>query len=297
MKHLKYLSYTLHVALCLLLGACSEERVTYDGPDFVMFSDSVHTLPIVDNDSVFDICVSAAHVTSYDRTLAVELLAQQSNAIRGYHFDLLNQTVTIPAGELTGSVKVRGYQSHLETDDSVGFFLRLLPGNLKTSSLYGTDTRIMLQKAKRFDLQDFVGYAVVQSSWILNYMPAISSRLIRVEADPEVKNRVILRNLYYKGYDVKLDLMVGDLSNPLVHFERQTFAPTTEAFGTIYGNGKIMMDENLANLSYYSSLERYIWFYTDLSVDNVGTVGTFVHLIAFISDDQAEQLIKEGIDH
>lgn len=283
--------------MSLTFSACSEEHVTYDGPDFVMFADSVQTLPVVDNDSVFDIVVSAAHAVGYDRTMAVELLADRSNAIRGYHFDLLNQTLKIPAGQLTAKVQVRGYHDHLELSDSLGFVLRLLPGTNGTSSLYGTETRVMLEKAKRFDLQDFVGYAVVQSSWILNYMPAIGSRLIRVEADPEVKNRLILRDLYYKGYDVKVDLTDNDIRNPLLHFDTQVFAPTTEAFGTVYGNGKIMMDENLANVSYYSSLERYLWFYSDLYVENVGTVGTFVHLVAFISDDQAEQMIKEGVDH
>lgn len=271
--------------------------MTYDGPDFVMFSDSLQTLPVVDNDSVFDIYVSAMHTTGYDRTLAVELLAKESNAVRGYHFELLNQTVTIPAGQLVGSVKVRGYNTHLEVGDSLGFILQLLPGQQKTSELYGVRTRVMLQKAKRFDIQDFVGYAVVQSTWIYNYMPTITQRLIRVEADSKHTNSIILRDLYYKGYDVRLDLTSNSLVDPLLHFEEQVFAPTTEAFGTKYGNGKIMMSENAAYLSYYSSVERFILFYTDLFVYDVGTVGTFVHVLKFISDDEAERLIKEGVSH
>lgn len=295
-KTLKRYIIILVPYLLALLASCEERVVKYDGPDFVMFCDSVLTLPVVDDDSVFQVKVCAMHATDYDRTLAVELKAGKSNAVRGYHFELLGQTITIPAGQMVGSVKVKGYHSRLEAGDSLGFILELLPGDMATSPLYGTQARILLEKAKRFDLQDFVGYAVVQSTWIYSYM-TIEERLIRIEADATRANRIVLRDFYYNGFDVKLDLTSKDISNPLIHFEEQVFAPTTEAFGTIYGDGKIWMSENSIYPSYYSSLEGFLFLYTDLEVKNVGRVGTFVHLIKMVSDEEAEHLIKEGIDH
>ncbi|MCF0198900.1 MAG: DUF4984 domain-containing protein, partial [Bacteroidaceae bacterium] len=37
--------------------------------------------------------------------------------------------------------------------------------------------------------------------------------------------------------------------------------------------------------------------YTDLFVKNVGTVGTFVHIVKYVSDAEAELMIKNGVSH
>ena len=282
--------------IVLMLFSCDKQEITYSGPDYVQWADSLTTLPVVDDEEVFDIRVSAMNTSDRDRNVAVELIADKSNAIQGHHFDLLTHTAVIPAGSRTASVRVRAYNSHLEANDSIGFILRLLIPESTVSPLYGTETRVMLQKAKRFDINDFTGYAVVQSTWMYYYMTP-QERLFVVEKDKDVENRIILRDLYYDNYDVRLDLTSDNILEPKLHFETQVFAPTTEAFGTIYGNGKIMMDELAAYVSYYSSLEKFICFYTNLYVTDVGTVGDFVHLIYFVSDEEAKKLLREGIDH
>ncbi|MCF0198901.1 MAG: DUF4984 domain-containing protein, partial [Bacteroidaceae bacterium] len=226
-----------------LLGSCAQDDNTYTGPDYLQWADTLTTLPVVDNDSVFSITVSAMRSTDYDRTVAVELLVDKSNAIQGYHFDVLNHTAVIPAGQLTTEIKVRGYSSHLTVTDPLCFVLQLVTDDRNLNPLYGGTTKVMLQKACRFDINNFVGWALVESTWIYNYMPQISERLIRVERDTTTRNRVILRNWYYDGYDVHIDLTDDNILTPDIHFEEQPFAPTTEAFGTIYGNGKIMMSE------------------------------------------------------
>lgn len=294
MRHYIYIFYSLLICLC---AACSQDEQTYTGPDHIQWSDTLTVLPVVDNDSVFDITISAMHTANYDRTVAVELLAQESNAIQGRHFDILNHTATIPAHQLTATIQVRGYSDNITVYDSLGFVLNLLVNEQMESPLYGTRTKVMLQRCKRFDINDFKGYAEVQSTWIYYYMSNISSRLVHVDIDTDTHNRIIIRDFYYKGYDVYLDLTDNDLLEPKLHFETQVFAPTVEAFGTIYGNGKIMMSEPSAYVSYYSSMERFIYLYTYQYVEDVGVVGTFVHVLKFISDEEAEKLIREGIDH
>ncbi|MCF0196369.1 MAG: DUF4984 domain-containing protein [Bacteroidaceae bacterium] len=304
LSHVVRLVTTCGVGLFLLsFFSCQQEDNLYHGPDYIQFADTLTTLPVMDNDSVFDVVISAMHTTSYDRTVAVELLAEKSNAVQGLHFDILNHTAVIAAGELTTNIKVRGYTDKLTVTDSLGFVLQLVVEDKVVNPLYGTQTTVMLQKACRYDINNFTGYALVESTWIYNYMPTISSRLIKVEKDPKIENRVVLKNLYYEGYDVTLDLTTHNILTPDIHFEDQAFAPTTEAFGTIYGNGKIMMREPSSYVSYYSSCERFFIFYTYLYVDDYpeegqeGVVGNFVHVLKFVTDDEAELLRNSGVDY
>ncbi|MBO7235120.1 MAG: DUF4984 domain-containing protein, partial [Alistipes sp.] len=69
---------------------------------------------------------------------------------------------------------------------------------------------------------------------------------------------------------------------------------TGEAFGTIYGNGKLMMMEPTGYSSYYGTCERFMVLYTMMYVDGVGTVGTYVNIFEWISDEEAERIKREG---
>ena len=86
----------------------------------------------------------------------------------------------------------------------------------------------------------------------------------------------------------------------LIEMDEQIFGPTTEAFGTIYGDGKIRMFQPTNYVSYYSSCEQFVYQYMTLYVMNkdqqsiYGTVGTFINVLKWISDDEAEKLMREG---
>ena len=94
-------------AATLFVG-CSEDRVSYAGPDYVMFSDSLQTIAIQSSDTYYDIPISATTACDYDRTYAVEVVDKGSNAIEGLHYELQSNSVTIKAGELASSVKIKG---------------------------------------------------------------------------------------------------------------------------------------------------------------------------------------------
>jgi len=81
--------------------------------------------------------------------------------------------------------------------------------------------------------------------------------------------------------------------------DEQLFGPTSEAFGTLYGDGMIRMFQPSYYASYYSSCEQFIYQYMTLYVLNkdqsiYGSVGTFMNVVKWISDDEAEKLMKEG---
>lgn len=292
----------LAAAMPLLTGiaaigfsSCEAEYITYDGPDYIMFSDTMYVFPVLNSEDYFEIPISATRSCTYDRTLAVEIIDKNSNAVEGFHYELASNTVTIKAGELATNVKVKGCHENIEVGDSLGFTLRLVSDDKTHWDLYDINTKVMLQKACPFDINTFTGYALISfSTYFMSYMPTTAMRLIEVEKDPTAENTIIMKDYFYDGYDVKLRLEAEDVLNPIVRMDEQIFAETGEAFGTIYGDGYIRMYEPSGYVSYYSTCEKFIFHYMTLYVPNVGTVGTYINAIEFVSDDEAEKLKREG---
>ena len=285
-------------ALLLTVTGCNEERTTYSGPNYIMFSDSLYVLPVQNNEDYFDIPVAATQTCDYDRTLAVEIMDKNSNAIEGVHYVLESNTVNIKAGELVANVRVRGIYDNIAVADSLGFALRLVTDENTHWDLYGIDANVILRKTCPFDIYDFEGYCLLQSTYLYDYS-TVDKRLVRAEVDPEEENTVIIKDYFFDGYDVKLRFTTNDLLNPLIEMDEQVFGPTTEAFGTIYGDGKIRMFQPTNYTSYYSSCEQFVYQYMTLYVLNkdqsiYGTVGTFINVLKWISDDEAEKLMREG---
>lgn len=284
-------------ALLLAVAACDAEYTTYGGPDYVMFSDTMYVFPVQNSEEYFEIPIAATQTCDYDRTVAVEIVEQATNAIEGRHFALEQNSVTIKAGERVGMLRMRGFHENIDVYDSLGVTLNLLIDKESEWSLYGTRAQVELRKACTFDINAFTGYCVVSSTYIMNYMN-VDMRLIRSEIDPERENTIIMRNYFYDGYDLRIEFLTDDILNPLIKMDDQKFAATAEAFGTIYGDGYIMARGAPEYTSYYSSCEKFIFQYMTLYVPGMAegsnVVGTFINAVEWISDDEAAKLIEQG---
>lgn len=282
----------------LLMGGCKEERAIYNGPDYILFSDSLYVFPVQNNEEYFEIPISATKACNYDRTLAVEVIDRKSNAIEKVHYVLESNTVTIKAGELVTNVRIRGIYDNIAVTDSLGVSLRLVSEPETQWDIYGVDANVLLKKTCPFNICDFEGYCVVTSTYLYDYS-TVDKRLIRTEVDPNEENAIVLKDCFFEGYDVKIRFVTNDLLNPLIEMNEQVFGPTSEAFGTIYGDGLIRMYQPSYALSYYSSCEQFVYQYMTLYVRNkdgseFGTVGVFANVLKWISDDEAEKLMREG---
>jgi hypothetical protein len=102
--------------------------------------------------------------------------------------------------------------------------------------------------------------------------------------------------MFYEDYDIRVKLHSEDRLNPYATLcGAQVLGTTGEAFGTIYGNGKLMMGAAPEEyMSYYSTCENFLLLYTEMYVEEVGTVGYFGHILEWISDDEAERIMREG---
>lgn len=285
-------------ALLLAVTACDSEYTRYSGPNYVMFSDTMYVFPVQNSNDYFEIPVAATQTCNYDRTVAVEVIEQATNAVEGRHFSLEQNTVTIKAGERVANVRMRGFHENIDVYDSLGVTLNLLVDESDKWDLYGTRAQVELRKACPFDINAFTGYCLVTSTYIMNYMTNIDMRLIRSEVDPEKENTIIMRNYFYDGYDLRIEFETDDILNPLIKMDDQKFASTAVAFGTIYGDGYVMARNAPEYTSYYSSCEKFIFQYMTLYVPGMeegsNVVGTFINAVEWISDDEAGKLMEQG---
>ena len=291
------------VSLVSLVGftGCEEERTVYSGPQYIMFADTLSVLGVENNGEYADIYISATKTMDKDLTLAVEVIEQESSAIEGVHYTIESNTVVIKAGELSTSVRIRGHYENLTVDENLPEIkLRLISPEETQWNLYenmGLETRVMLQKVCPFDIHAFTGYAMITSTFLYNYVGGYN-RLIKTELDPTEENTIIMRDFYYDGYDVKLRFTTDDPLNPLIEMDDQPLVTTGEAFGTKYGDGMLHIYQPSNYVSYYSTCETFIYQYITLWVPGMvagtNTVGTFIHAIEWISDDEARVLMNQG---
>ena len=294
------LSFVISLVMLIGFTSCEEERTVYSGSQYIMFSDTLTVLGVEDKEEYFDIHISGTKPMSKDQTLAVEVIEQESSAIEGVHYELESNTVVIKAGELTTSVRIRGYYENLTLEEVPEIKLRLISPEETHWDLYegmGLETKVMLQKIYPFDINNFTGYAWITSTYLYNYVGGYN-RLIKTEVDPTDSTTIIMRNFYYDGYDVKLRFTTDDPLNPLIEMDDQPLVTTGEAFGTKYGDGMLHIYQPSNFVSYYSACEKFIYQYITLWVPGMAagtnTVGTFIQAIEWISDDEARILQNQG---
>ena len=287
-------------SLVMLAGltSCEEQRTVYDGPLYIMFADTLSVLGVENSEEVFDIHIAATQASDKDRTLAVEVVDKESSAIEGVHYTLESNTVVIKAGELATSVRVRAIYDNLTIDEDPTLVLRLIIDDDVQWGLYeGNETKVILRKICPFDINAFTGYAVVTSTFLMDYSIK-DMRLITTEVDPEDSTAVILHDYFYDGYDMKVRFTTEDMLNPLIEMDDQTMATTGEAFGTIYGDGMLHAYQPSSLVSYYSSCEKFIFQYMTVWVpgmaEGTNVVGTFINAVEWISDDEARILKNQG---
>lgn len=279
------------VAILLLLCGCKSEEPASNDNNRVSFAKSNYTFGVVDNEEWFEIPVVATEAMHSNQNIGVEVVAAESSAIEDVHFVVESHTVTIKEGKRNTAVRIRGIAESIEPNAPLVVKLNLLFNDNKT-----TTATITLQRCCEFDIHNFEGYAVVTSTWSMQYMNR-DSHLVHTYADKSEEGVVVIEDMFYEDYDIRVKMHNNDRLNPLATLcGAQVLGTTGEAFGTIYGNGKLMMgtapDEYL---SYYSTCENFLLLYTEMYVEEVGTVGYFGHILEWISDDEAERIMREGL--
>ena len=293
MRKRQYINSLVALLAAILTLGCQSENNTYEGPNYILFSAERYTFGVIDNQEWLEVPISATRTANHDRYIGVEVVASKSSAIEDLHYTLESTTLCIPEGKLTTSLRIRGIADNISVGSNPTITLRLVLNEEDVWEEYGTECCIELQRCCKFDINNFEGYAVLTSTWCMQYMNT-ESRLVHTHSESE-NDVVVIEDMFYEDYDIRIKLEKEDRLNPLAGLDgEQVVGSTGEAFGTIYGDGKLLITELMGTTSYYSMCEGFVLLYTTMYVDGVGTVGTYVNILEWISDDEAERIMREG---
>ena len=284
-------------AAVMAFSACQERYVTYEGDEYVMFADTLAVYPVMEGAEEFSIPVVSTVVRDYDRTFGVEVIDRLSNAIERKHYSLESNTITIKAGETRADVKVRGHYENIGEADSLGFALQLVMKDELVMPLYGKQTKAVIMKTGKFDRSKFTGYCVLSSMFLQNYSQNGGyNRLVYTEPHPTLNNTIICRNWLKDGYDVELTFNDEDPLMPVVTMARTVAGDQGSFFGTSYGQwgDKLYVRSSNLTQSIFYPLGGYLYIWTEFSVDEYGIVGDFYNVMQWVTDEEAERIMREG---
>ena len=158
----------------ILLGAfftaCQEDNIKVADREYIIFQDTLSFRPVLSDENYsFSVPIASTVACDYDRTIAVEIIDEGSNAVEGRDYRLESNTVTIPSGEYGTSVTVYPQYDRFEDDDTLSFNLKLVMPDQLRWDLYGDETTVSMYKVCPFSLDTFSGWCVVTSLFLYTY--------------------------------------------------------------------------------------------------------------------------------
>ncbi len=308
----KILNILLAIAMVAGFVACNEQYTTYDGKEYLMFSDTLSTNMVLEDGKPFKVAISSTVARKYDRTYAVEVIDKGSNAIEGYHYRLGSNTITIPAGKRSTYVEVYGNYENIEPTDSLGFTLQLVMRDELKWDLYpeSNRTKVVMYKSCPFDINEWGGteleprYCLLTSLLLYSYPGTNTSyqRLVKCYKHKSMENTIVMDDLFYNGYDVLLTFDTTDPAQPLLKMQNdQVIGSEFTVFGTQYGDGKILGTHSPREeqASHYNSCQKFaqLWvlmYVKDFST-TIGYMGYFYNILEWVSTEEAEEMMREGL--
>ncbi len=297
------------IALCASVESCNEHYTTYEGAEYLMFADTLTTNAVLADGKPFKVSISSTVARKYDRTYAVEIIDNGSNAIEGKHYRLKSHTFTIPAGERSTDIEVYTEYNNFEPTDSLGFTLQLvMPDELKWD-LYPKHnrTKVVMFKSCPFDINEWGGteqepkYCLLSSQWYIEFNPNGSyQRLVKCYKHKTMENTIVMDDMFYDGFDVLLTFDTTNPSEPLLKVQKdQAIGDEWEVFGYAYGDGKILTTHSPNAVSYFNSCQKFAQLWLLMYVNDFSTlidyVGNFYNIIEWISDEEAKDIMQEGL--
>lgn len=276
-------------ALASAVG-CHSERPLYEGGEYIMFADSVAMYYLTDDpDGYFPVEIASTVACDYDRTYAVELLQNKSNAIEDINFTVDSYSVKIPAGEMTGTMKIKGNFDSMEASDSIGVVLHLLVPEEKRWPGDDQIMKISFAKTCDHDLDMFVedgGNFILYASF-----PFSSYEVVRkiVKAKKIDDNRLEFDDLLDVNMPIKMRFNLGDYTNPYVEVLPQTGFYTQD-----YGDATVETDPLYG--SYFYPCQRLIIFYLKSYSQKVGSFGTYFYALEWVSQEEANYYEANGFE-
>ncbi|EAS18663.1 hypothetical protein FNJ87_16710 [Nonlabens mediterrranea] len=145
----------LGVALAILMVSCEADPLIYNGNSnpLISFSSPTYNLEIViDATGTLEVPVNSSSLSSTDRTIGVEVVADGTTALAGSYS--VPATVTIPANEYNGILTIDGTDIAGVDTSALNLIISLTPGSGFTT---GPDANVNVYQVCPVDETFFTG--------------------------------------------------------------------------------------------------------------------------------------------
>ncbi|MBR5803274.1 MAG: DUF4984 domain-containing protein [Bacteroidaceae bacterium] len=287
---MKYISKFFIFALWLMtVVACDNDKIYFTGPNYVMFADSLLDMPVTENEELlFEVVIGATHTSNVDRSYIVDVDLKRTNAIEGYHFDIISRNVTIKAGERTTKVLLKGYYHHMNVEDSLAVTLCFLGNEDEFTELYNDWTNVRLHKCMPFNIDDYTGNMRMTCTF-----PFSTSSVTTFLVTTEKKNdsTLIVKSPFDDSHNLTLKFHTAK-DDPF-----DTTIDMTEqiAFTDSY-YGEVAMSTIEGVDSYYLPSERAFVLILNVFIPKIGSFGNYYYIFEWVTPEQAEAE-KNGISN
>lgn len=288
MKNFLNLLLAFPIAAACLIG-CQSEDVTYSGPEYVMFSDTTFTMPVLDqSDATFSVPVAATTTVDYDRNYAVEIVNEKSTAICGFHFDFADNSnnVTIKAGERVANVMLKGHYNNVNRDDSLVVRLRLIEPEAQKWSLYGNETLVDFVKCHPFKMNDFLKIEndndKVNMTMLASFPFGDQMKTFSVHGYKKDEHAIVLTDMFGESMSEPIRLIFDD-SDPL---DLKITVPEQSAFREAnYGYVWVRTVDQYP--SYFNTFDNFFVLLLEAYVPQLGSFGVYQYIFRCIDADDA----------
>ena len=287
---MKYISKFFIFALWLMtVVACDNDKIYFTGPNYVMFADSLLDMPVTENEELlFEVVIGATHTSNVDRNYIVDVDLKRTNAIEGYHFDIISRNVTIKAGERTTKVLLKGYYHHMNVEDSLAVTLCFLGNEDEFTELYNDWTNVRLHKCMPFNIDDYTGNMRMTCTFPFS-TTSVTTFLVTTEKKND--STLIVKSPFDDSHNLTLKFHTAK-DDPF-----DTTIDMTEqiAFTDSY-YGEVAMSTIEGVDSYYLPSERAFVLILNVFIPKIGSFGNYYYIFEWVTPEQAEAE-KNGISN
>lgn len=256
--------YILWISLlALYLGGCEDhEAGIYKGDEFIQFTKTAIPFPVMsDGEQIAEIAVGVSKAPAKDQTFNIVVDEEKTTAVAGTHYELVDHSVTIPAGKYTGTFKVKGLYENA-TPNGVFLALKLDAAPELINADYGNTAIVQLYQYCEFSIDEMAGtYLCIPG------FPYDEATQYEVELVKKDEKTGTLIELYDTGMNVDIVFNTNDPSNFYVTVANQP--------AWLHANyGDIYVQTN-KYLSPFSMCKKTITLNLEHWVPGVGTFGEY----------------------
>ena len=212
---MKRMKINLFLLLALCLGACTEESFEYtDRTDLAMFSLTSETFLAVDGiDNVKEFTVASPVISEVDRAYMVKIEEKGTDeeAEENEVYEMVSGIVTIPAGEYTGTFRVRAFpQAMNEGEEQLAYLTLVAVEKEHPVAAFNNTMTIAFGRTCVFAAEDMPGTFDIYTR-LLN-LGTYDNKIAKVPvvADPDAANGFIVKSPYAEGVDLKMKMWPTD---------------------------------------------------------------------------------------